>query len=319
MNRVIPHTRWFCLAALAVFGNTGAVAAEAVLLLKSRDLAPFDQAADGFAQQWKQLAPGCEIVQRTLVESAPDGGLSPAAVAKPLAVVAVVAVGTEAARWALRHTDRPVVFCMVGNARQSLLDGLSKHDRDRVTGVLLNIPARAQFELLRGVMPDAKKIGVIFDPQKSAAAVREAAAAAAELGMELVTREVASEAALAGATAWIAPRIDALWAPVDSTVFNSRSAQFVLLQMLQHKVPVLGFSENMVKAGALLAPRVNYGAVGRQTAELLAAALKASAPAAVDLQPPRTFDLVVNGHVSRVVGKHIVSTAQQPVSVINED
>jgi ABC-type uncharacterized transport system substrate-binding protein len=124
---------------------------------------------------------------------------------------------------------------------------------------------------------------------------------------------------LPDATAWIAPRIDLLWAPVDGTVYESRNAEFVLSQMLRSKVPVFGFSENMVKAGALLGPRMDYESMGRQTAELLQTVLKNAAPAPPLLEAARDFELVVNGRVNRLVGKPIARAARPKLSFISED
>jgi len=293
-----------------------ASAGEEILVLKSRDLPQFEQAVAGFLQAWKQLAPDSSVQQRTLSASARESDLLPGPGSKQ---VAVVAVGTEAARWAVAHTELPVVFCMVLNARENLLTGLSDAASKRVAGVTLNVPLKTQFGALHEVLPKARRIGVIFDPKNSAAIVQEAAEAAQSLGLELVTREVASESELSAATAWIGRRIDVLWAPMDPTVFNSRSVQFVLLQMTQHRVPVVGFSENMVKAGALVAPRVDYQAVGQQTAALLQTVLKTGKPPAPAVQPPQLFDLVVNGRVNRMVGKPLVASARPAVNFINED
>ena len=69
--------------------------------------------------------------------------------------VAVVAVGTEAARWALEHTSGPVVFCMVANARQNLLASLGESDRQRLWGVSLNVPVKVQFQEIHEI--DARK------------------------------------------------------------------------------------------------------------------------------------------------------------------
>ena len=160
---------------------------------------------------------------------------------------------------------------------------------------------------------------MIYDPKKSALAISEAKSAAADMAIDLVTRQVDDEASLPEATAWIGPRIDVLWAPVDATVFRARNAQFVLMQMLQRKVPVFGFSANMVKAGALAAPRVDYRAMGRQTAELLASVLDSTSPPGGTVQPPKVYDIVVNQRIGRLIGKPIASSPTLRISFIDEE
>jgi putative ABC transport system substrate-binding protein len=199
-----------------------------------------------------------------------------------------------------------------------MADLISK-DEIRVRGVSLDIPAQTQLRRMMSVLPKVRRVGVLYDPKKSAAAVSEMKQAAADLGLEAVNQEVDAQSSLPEATALIVSRIDLLWAPVDSTVFNSRSAQFVLTQMLLHKVPVMGFSENMVKAGALLAPRVNYEAIGRQTAELLRDALRPGGPSREPVLAPQDFQIVVNGRVLGLLGNPIPQAAIPQVSVINNE
>ncbi|MCX7825159.1 MAG: hypothetical protein N2689_06335, partial [Verrucomicrobiae bacterium] len=287
--------------------------AEKLLLIKSRDLPQYTQAAQGVLTRWKSLGQPHVVTEHLLA----DITAAPAALKPPPA--AIVAVGSEAACWAIERTDRPVVFCMVANAHQNVLPRVRVSRPARVAGVSLDLPVRTQFEAVRAVLPNVRRVGVLFDPTKSAEAVNAAKNAAASLGLELVVRPVRDASALPDATAWIASRIDLLWAPVDSTVYESRNAQFVLSHMLHCKVPVFGFSENMVRAGALLAPRMDYEGVGRQTAELLHTVLKNAAPAAPLLHAARDFELVVNDHVNRLVGKLIARATRHKVSFIYED
>ena len=320
MNNHPTTTSRFCLRLLAVVaawcwsGQTARAAAE-VLVLKSYAAEPYDQAVAGFLAHWPKCGATQTVRQCTLADVTKNGNPAPAAAQAQ----AVVSVGTEATAWAVWHTTGPVIFCMVANPHQKVLAGLSGPELARVRGVSLNVPVHNQFATLHDILPKAKRIGVVFDPQQSAGAVAEASAAATRLGCTVVSRPVTNEAALPEALVGLDGRVDAVWAPVDATVYNPRSAQFVLRQMLQRQVPVVGFSENLVKAGALFAPCVNYQDIGRQTAELLAAVLRTGAPAGGTVQPPQRFNVVVNAHVSRLLNRPIKSTAAQPVSFINED
>ncbi len=310
-------TRRLALGALVLMAGNFVSAGEVVLLLKSRDVPQYAEAARGFVEKWKAQNSEVEVLQRTLPANAADTTLDSFSARTPLAVVAV---GTEATRWAIKNTAGPVVFCMVANPQTTVMAGLGEEDRRRVAGVSLNVPVKKQFLLVRELMPKVRKIGVIFDPEKSSGTVEEARLVADELGLELITQEVAGESALPGAVDLIASRIDLLWAPVDGTVFNSRNAQFVLSEMLRRKIPVMGFSENMVKAGALLAPRVSYASLGRQTADLLHTALQANPSPGGTIQQPANFDFVVNGRVCELLGRPIKpSSVTATYSLQHED
>ena len=318
MNRHLTTTlrcyrRLLAVVAALCCASLPARAASEVLVLKSHAATPYDQAIEGFLAHWSKSGATLTVRQCTLADVAANNN------AAAISAQAVVSVGTEATAWAVWHTTGPVIFCMVANPQQKVLAGLSGADLKRVRGVSLNVPVQNQFATLHEILPKARRIGVVFDPQQSAAAVTEAGIAARGFGCELVSRSVSNEAALTEALAGLAGRVDVVWASVDATVYNPRSAQFVLRQMLQQQVPVIGFSENLVKAGALFAPCVNYQDIGRQTAELLASVLRTGAPVGGTVQAPQHYNVVVNAHVSRLLNRPVKATKAQPVSFINED
>lgn len=290
-----------CAAVVNWVACPKASAAAPVLVLRSRAALPYDEAIAAFVAAWKTNPRTAEVRQETLPVTNWPAAVNPAA---------VVAVGTEALQWAQARGWSPVVFCMVANPPVA---------SPTVHGISLNVPVPLQFQELHRLLPQAKRVGVLYDPAKSAAAVAEAEAAAQSLGLTLVKQPVATETDLPAATAWIAGRIDVLWAPVDATVFNAKGAAFVIRQLLQRKVPVMGFSENMVKAGALLAPRVNYAATGRQAAELLGVILSGHGPRPVSTQPPGEFEMVVNRHISRLIGRPVEPALDQRIIFVGED
>jgi len=301
---------------VAMLGLARSHAADAILVLKSRDLPQYSQAVNGFLKHWSDTGSTLRVQQKLLSSPTADARSVLGGDQQPRAVVAV---GTEAAKWAIHHTTGPVVFCMIANARQNLVADLSEADARRVRGVSLDIPAHARLRALSVYVTKVKRVGVVYDPAKSGASIEELEEAAAVMGMRLIKQEVTRDSSLPEAIHRLAPQIDVLWAPVDSTVFNARSAQFVLVQMLERKVPVLGFSENMVKAGALLALQVDYAVCGEQTAQLLQAVLQDQAPAEWKIQPPRRYTVQINGHVQRLLGNPIPPAALQEVHFIDEE
>ena len=292
-------------------------AAQSILVLKSRDLPQYNEAVNGFIQEWTAHGTGAAIQTRSLTDGADDfarAQMDPNS--RPLAIIAV---GTDAARWAITNSTVPVVFCMVSNARQSVMADLAPADETRVHGVSLDIPAPAQLEVLKTYLAGAKRIGVIYDPRKTAAVVQDLEDATAKMGLQLVREPVTSESSVPEAVGRITPKIDVLWTPVDSTVFNSRSAQFILTQMLQRKVPVMGFSENMVRAGALLGFRVAYADAGRQAATLLQATLQTASVVTPNIQTPRSYQVLINGRVLELLGNTIPPEAIRQASIIDHE
>jgi putative ABC transport system substrate-binding protein len=290
-------------AIIALLVATSLRAEDTILVLRSRDLPQYNEAAVGFKRAWT----GAPVQTYTLPQ------------AVNVRATAVVAVGTEATQWAIKNTSGPVVFCIVANADRNVLSGLNAIDAARVRGVSLDIPAMTQLRALSVYVTKVKRVGVLYDPLKSGAAVQEMEQAAASMGIHLVKQEITCDSSLSKATSGIASQIDVLWAPLDSTVYSSRNAQFVLTQMLQRKVPVMGFSENMVKAGALLGLRLDYADMGRQTAALLQAALKGDRLAGGAVEPPKTYSVVINHNVQEALGNPIPPSALEAARFIDHE
>ena len=59
-----------------------------------------------------------------------------------------------------------------------------------ITGVQMMPSPAQQIDLIRKALPNATKIGVLYDPNHLTKFVRQAVDAARPLGLELVTREV---------------------------------------------------------------------------------------------------------------------------------
>src|SRR5690606_28494942 len=127
----------------------------------------------------------------------------------------LLAVGPKSANLLRqKFPKKPLVHVMVPNVASYDLSGPT------VTGIALEPAVKEQFAVLRMLMPEAKKVGVVFDPRHSGPKVREAEAAASAVGMALVTAEVGKPEEIAAALKGMAGNVDALWTTADSTVLT---------------------------------------------------------------------------------------------------
>ena len=148
----------------------------------------------------------------------------------------------------------------------------------KATGIPLKIRPRTQLETFKKFFPSRQRVGVIYDPSENQATVTEAQAAARELGLILVEKRVVNQKEIANAIKDIIWTIDALWMIPDPTVVSKESFQYFLEYSLDRRFPLFAFSENLVKAGALLALAPNYRDIGRQAGTLLKQVLAGKTP-----------------------------------------
>jgi hypothetical protein len=109
---------------------------------------------------------------------------------------------------------------------------------------------------------------------------------------------------------------DVLLALPDSTVYTTESIRNILLSTYRHKQGVIGFSGDMVKAGALATTYSEIEDIDAQVAEIAAAYV-----AGGELAPPqfpRYFRTIVNEGVARsldlTVGDEVRNFARRPAS-----
>ncbi len=214
----------------------------------------------------------------------------------------LVAVGGQAAQAALAsELDVQILFTLLPrNAIDRLIaDRRRGNDYRTLSAVYLDQPFGRQLNLIRLALPEAARIGVLLGPDSGNqhAALQSAAL---ERRMRLVVQKVGREDDLASALQKLLPEADVLLALPDPAVFNPGSIQLILLGAYRQQRPLVGFSPNYVRAGAILSLHSTPEQVGRQAAEMLLAAFsRGGLPAP---QYPHQFAIATNPHVARSLG-----------------
>jgi putative ABC transport system substrate-binding protein len=100
----------------------------------------------------------------------------------------------------------------------------------------------------------------------------------------------------------IIPKIQALWLVPDSTVLTEDSLKFVMDTTLDSNVPVVGFSSELVRSGALVGLSVRYEDVGRQAGALARKILSEQGRPVTITFPPERLRLALNLKTARFLG-----------------
>jgi putative ABC transport system substrate-binding protein len=172
----------------------------------------------------------------------------------------VVAVGLKAAMAAkLEIVDVPIVYMMI-------LDPLKHHlTAANMTGTLLEVPIDRQLKIMRRFLPTLHQLGTLYDPAKTSSRMKDAARQATTSDFQLKGLPVESEKDVPQQLRTLLWDVEALWLMPDSTVLTNESVRFILESSLARQIPVIGFSPEFTRLGALLSLSVNYGDVGRET------------------------------------------------------
>jgi putative ABC transport system substrate-binding protein len=164
---------------------------------------------------------------------------------------AIIALGPEAALRAAR--DAPAL---------ATVDCMSTRAGASARAVPAAIPLEEQLVWLKRLLPDARYIGVLYDPAQNTELVGALAAALRAADLNPVLAPVATPAMLPQALAHLSTSADALLAVPDTTVYTRETVKALLLFSFRHKLPLIGLSETWVHAGALYALDWDYRELG---------------------------------------------------------
>lgn len=239
-----------------------------ILVIQSLGISPYNAALEGFraALEAKSRGAGCAVfnvneADQAIRERKPD---------------LILAIGAEALRKGKKYTQIPLIHLMVLNP-QSIL-----RSEKNVTGVSMTVSPEKQLAAIRKVLPDAHRIGVLFDPDKSGTFVKRAMTSARALKMEIRAKEVNSPREVADSLHAMKGTVDAIWMIPDTTVITPDTIETMMLFSLRNAIPVCAFSAKYVGVGALMSLDVSPFDMGRQAGELALRVL--SGTRAADLQ-----------------------------------
>lgn len=286
------------LSGLALLASSGlwpapVDAAVEIAVLNSSEIAAYRDAITGF----KAAGPSGALYTEYDLQGDLETGRKLAKKIRASDAALVLAVGLKAALAAkLEIVDVPVVYMMVLDPAKHRLAA------PNVTGTLLEVPAERQLKTIRAFLPKARRLGLLYDPKKNAAKVKEIEPQAANQALSLDAVAVDGEKDVPQRLREVLATADALWLLPDSTVLTNESIHFLLELALAQRIPVIGFSPEFARLGALLTISVNYGEVGRETGLLARRILNGDqllplAPAAID-----RVKLSVNMKTARFLG-----------------
>ena len=242
-----------------------------VLIVMSKKFALYDKAVAGF----KEFFSGST---RQVVLANPDEFSKLVLKINPKVILAV---GLRAARIAkLRVNDVPIVFCM---AFHPLQNGLRT---ETSTGVHLGPAVADQLKAVTRIIPHVKKIGIIYDPNRTGSLVAGFRDAAAELKLEIVAVPVKNQAEAQKALAEMPEKAQALWLIRDPTVLNRKSFNQALVLQQQKRLPVIAYSPQFVRKGAFFSYSASYERQGKKAAEIVKALLGGKSITEIDVAHP---------------------------------
>ncbi len=263
-----------------------------ITVLADLNRGPYKAALEGFKRYLEERGAKAtyRIVDTERAAANADGILNGAGGGRP---DLCFSLGSNATRVAIRESNGiPVVGGMV-------LDHGLLARAEHASGVTMQFPVHDQLQWVKRVLPESGTIGVIYSTAENQSKVDAAAIAAEEMGLKIDAQKVSSPKDLPRALRLLSRSADVMWGLEDEIVLTPRTAKNILLFSFRHRIPLVGISENWVKAGALYSLGWDYVDLGRQCGEVALKVLNGTPIASIPPEGPRITTHFLNTKTAR--------------------
>ncbi|MGB3835877.1 ABC transporter substrate-binding protein [Castellaniella sp.] len=215
----------------------------------------------------------------------------------------IVAIATPSAQAVVAATKTiPVVYSAVTDpVAAQLVPGWGPSGTN-VTGVSDALSLDKQIELIKKVVPDAKNVGMVYNPGEanSVVVVKQLRELLPKAGMTLVEATAARTVDVGAAARSLVGKVDVIYTNTDNNVVSAYEALVKVGNSA--KIPLVASDTDSVKRGAIAALGVNYHDLGIQTGALVVRILKGEKPGSIASETSSKLQLFVNPEAAKKQG-----------------
>jgi len=208
---------------------------------------------------------------------------------------AIVAIATPSAQAVVAATkDVPVVYSAVTDPVAAQLVPSMEPSGTNVTGVSDLLALDKQIELIKKVVPEAKRVGMVYNPGEanSVVVVKKLQELLPKSGMTLVEAAAPRTVDVASAARSLIGKVDVIYTNTDNNVVSAYESLVKVGN--DAKIPLVASDTDSVKRGAIAALGINYHDLGVQTGKIVVRILKGEKPGAIASETSSNLQLFVN-------------------------
>lgn len=243
-NRPISKLVYAAIAVCAVLCAADTSLAARISVLAPKNEGPFAKATNAAVERLEGLGHQVEVIESAADADRPE---------------VIVCIGPDAVRDA-RSGSVPLAYCMVS--------GHPKQVPERSGGVTTVLDTSAATLIADRAIGGCRSIGVLIRGSSAASSRWLDLIKSGAGGREIVAIDLDAFGSTADAVDALVDRDPCLiWMIPDSKVYDSASVRAVLLAAIRAKIPTLGFSKQVVKAGATIGFGIDPSSQGRSAAD----------------------------------------------------
>lgn len=215
----------------------------------------------------------------------------------------IVAIATPSAQAVVAATKQlPVVYSGVTDpVAAQLVPGMAPSGSN-VTGVSDVLELDKQVELIRKVVPAAKRVGMVYNPGEanSVVVVKALRELLPKHGMSLVEAAAPRTVDVGSAARSLIGKADVIYTNTDNNVVSAYESLVKVGN--DAKIPLIAADTDSVKRGAIAAVGINYRDLGEQTGRMVVRILKGEKPGTIASETSSKLELFVNPGAAKKQG-----------------
>jgi len=272
------------------------VSAGEVLVLESVKIKPYEEAIEGFTSSC-----GCNTREIALSDLSERDIMREIRRSKP---DMILAIGRDALLKVKGIKDTPIMYLMIPNP------GTLLSSEENIAGVSMYVSPERQLAILQEVLPDVKRVGLLYDPLKTSGFIEKFREASKGSVIKLVLKEVHSAKDVPSAIQTIIKEgIDILWMLPDTTVVTPETVEAFLGSSLENRIPLFTFSNKYLEMGAIISVSTDPVDMGKQGGEIARKILSGTKVTNLHRSDARKAVLSLNLKVAKKIGITVNSEA----------
>lgn len=215
----------------------------------------------------------------------------------------IVAIATPSAQAVVAATKTiPVVYSAVTDPVAAQLVKSMDPSGTNVTGVSDSLALEKQVELIKKVVPEAKRVGIVYNPGEanSVVVVKQLRELLPKSGLSLVEATAARTVDVGAAARSLVGKVDVIYTNTDNNVVSAYEALVKVGN--DAKIPLIASDTDSVARGAIAALGVNYHTLGLQTGNLVIKILKGQPAGELASETSDKLELYVNPAAAKKQG-----------------
>ena len=232
----------------------------------------------------------------------------------------IVPISTPSAQAVLSATDDvPVVFSAVTDPVAARLVRDPAAPQGRVTGVSDLSPVERQLALIREVMPEARTLGVIYNPGEanSVKILDLLKRHGPDFDLATVESVATKSSEVLSAARNLVGKADAVYIPTDNTIVSALESAIKV--GIDNDMPIFAADTASVPRGAVMALGFDYYDLGRQTGRIVVRVLEGEKPADIPVQSVETTQLSVNPAAAERMGLTVPGSVMERADEVVEE